>query len=61
MRNYAPFGMPLSEHFTGRLPDLVALDALKVAYAETGDAQFVQQFVARRDALLAAAFPAGAA
>jgi len=57
VRCHAPFGMPLSDHFAGRLPDLVALDALKVAYAETGDAQFLQQFVQRRDALLAAAFP----
>ncbi len=59
VRCYAPFEMPLSDHFVDRLPDLVALDALKVAYAETGDAQFLQQFVQRRDALLAAAFPGG--
>ena len=58
-RCYAPFAMPLSDHFIGRLPDLVALDALKVAYAETGDAQFLQQFVERRKAVLAAAFPDG--
>ena len=58
IRNYAPFGMPLSDHFVGRLPELVALDALKLAYAETGEAQFRQQFIGRRDALLAAAFRA---
>jgi hypothetical protein len=61
VRNYAPFSMPLSAHFIGRLPELVALDALKVACVETGDAQFLQQFTARRDALLAAAFPKGQA
>ena len=36
-RNYPPFALPLSAAFAGRLPELVALDALKIAYAETGD------------------------
>jgi hypothetical protein len=31
----------------------VALDALKMAYAETGDARFIQLFTERRDSLLA--------
>jgi len=57
VRCHAPFGMPLSDHFVGRLPDLVALDALKVAYVETGDAHFRQQFVERRSRLIAAAVP----
>ena len=59
VRNYAPLSMPLSVHFQERLPELIALDALKVAYVETGDASFRSQFVERRDRLLAAAFPAG--
>jgi hypothetical protein len=59
VRNYAPLAMPLNPNFYGRLPELVALDALKIAYAETGDAQFLRQFVDRRDRLLAAVFPKG--
>jgi hypothetical protein len=59
VRNYAPLAMPVSPHFAGREPELVALDALKVAYAETSGAYFLQEFVQRRNALLAAAFPDG--
>jgi hypothetical protein len=57
IRNYAPFAMPLSEHFIARLPDLVALDALKLAHAETGEQQFRLQFIERRNRLLAETFP----
>jgi len=60
VRNYPPFELPLSAAFTGRLPELVALDALKIAYAQTGDAQFLRQFVARRDQLAALAWSATA-
>jgi hypothetical protein len=55
VRNYPPFEMPLSGPFAGRMPDLVALDALKIAYAETGDARFIQLFSEKRDSLLASA------
>ena len=52
-KNYPPFAMPLSAPFAGRLADLVALDALKIAYAETGDRQFLRLFEEQRNKLLA--------
>jgi hypothetical protein len=55
-KNYPPFAMPLSAPFVGRLPELVALDALKIAYAETGDQEFLRLFAAQRDKLVAAAW-----
>ena len=58
-RNYPPFALPLSAAFAGRLPELVALDALKIAYAETGDPHFLRQFAERRDKLAAAAWFGG--
>jgi len=59
VRNFAPLAMPLNPNFEGRRHELVALDALKMAYVETGEAQFLQQFVDRRNQLLAAVFPDG--
>lgn len=53
VRNYPPFEMPLSAPFVGRMADLVTLDALKIAYAETGDQRFLQLFSERRGSLLA--------
>lgn len=47
-RNYPPFSLPLSEPFAGRLPELLTLDALKIAYADTGEPHFVQQYIAGR-------------
>ena len=61
VKNYPPFALPLSAPFVGRIPELVALDALKIAYAETGDQQFLQQFAERRDQLTAAAWAGGKA
>jgi hypothetical protein len=61
VKNYPPFALPLSAPFAGRLPELVALDALKIAYAETGDQQFLQQFAERRDKLVALAWAGGQA
>ena len=61
IKNYPPFSMPLSAPFVGRLPELVALDELKIAYTETGDQQLLRQFVERRDKLVALAWPGGKA
>ncbi|HYY61648.1 MAG TPA: hypothetical protein VE756_09695 [Burkholderiales bacterium] len=55
-KNYPPFAMPLSAPFVGRLSELIQLDALKIAYVETGDREFLQQFAALRDKLVAAAW-----
>lgn len=52
-KNYPPFAMPLTAAFAGRLPQLVALDALKIAYAETGEQQFLRLFAEQRDKLVA--------
>jgi hypothetical protein len=61
IRNYPPFSMPLSAPFVGRLSELVALDQLKIAYADSGDQQMLRQFVERRDKLVALAWPGGQA
>jgi hypothetical protein len=53
IRNYPPFEMPLSAPFVGRTADLVALDALKIAYAETGGERYLRLFIEKRDDLLA--------
>jgi hypothetical protein len=45
--------MPLSAPFAGRLADLVALDALKIAYAAAGDRQFLRLFEEQRNKVLA--------
>jgi hypothetical protein len=58
-KNYPPFAMPLSAPFVGRLPELVALDALKIAYAETGEQEFLRRYAEQRDKLAAAAWFGG--
>jgi hypothetical protein len=60
VRNFPPFALPLSAPFVGHLPEIVALDALKIAYAQTGEKLFLRQFVERRDRLAALAWRAGA-
>jgi hypothetical protein len=55
-RNYSPFSLPLSVPFVGRLSEVVALDALKIAYADTGNADFLRVFVEARDKLAAVAW-----
>ena len=52
--NYAPFAIPLTEQFEGRLAELQELDRLKIAYTSGGDRQQLNEFVRRRDGLLAA-------
>lgn len=56
VRNYPPFEMPLSAPFVGHLPELIALDALKIAYAQTRDPHTLRQYVERRDKLAAIAW-----
>lgn len=53
VRNYPPFAIPLTDQFAGRLAELQALDQLKIAFTQTGNRQLLNEFVARRDALLA--------
>jgi len=55
-RNYPPFRLPLSAPFVGRLSEVVALDALKIAYADTGNPEFLRVYVEARDKLAAAAW-----
>jgi hypothetical protein len=54
VRNYPPFAMPLSEQFAGRLAEVEALDQLKMAFRQSGDGKVMEEFVARRNALLKA-------
>jgi len=58
VRNYPPFDMPVSAPFVGHEQELMALDALKIAYARTRDVQLLRQFVQRRDRLVALAWAA---
>jgi hypothetical protein len=51
--NYAPFAIPLTSQFEGCLDELQELDRLKIAYATQGDRQLLQQYVHKRDRLLA--------
>ena len=53
-RNYDPFLMPLSTAFAEHLPELKALDALKLAYVDSADPKYLRQFVEERARLLAA-------
>lgn len=56
VKNYPPFAMPLSRGFDGCLQEIVALDALKIAYAQTRDEHFLRQFIERRGKLAALAW-----
>jgi hypothetical protein len=47
-RNFPPFEMPVSEPFVGRMPLIVMLDALKIAYAQTRDPYFLRLFKEER-------------
>jgi hypothetical protein len=53
-KNYPPFEMPLTPAFVGHLPELVILDALKIAFSETGDPHFLQVFTKIRKNILPA-------
>jgi hypothetical protein len=51
--SYKPFDMPVSgEGFVTRGPDIVRLDALKLAYLATGDTNYATLFQADRDRVL---------
>ena len=54
--NYPTFSMPLSERFRGRLPELVELDRLKLAFCDTGDPAHLYAYAAQRGSLLKAAY-----
>jgi hypothetical protein len=53
VRNYPPFAMPLSKDFDGRLQEIVALDALKIAYTQTRNGHFLREYIERRSRLAA--------
>ena len=57
VRNYKPFDLPLHGAIAGYLPQLIALDALKVAYLQTGERDFLLQFRTSRDQLFAVIAP----
>jgi hypothetical protein len=54
--NYPPFSFPLSPRFAGRLPELIELDRLKIAFSETGDPARLHDYAALRDRVLRAAY-----
>ena len=56
-RNFPPFEMPLTSGFAAHLPNLVVYDALKMAYADTGDAHFLDLYKQLRREALAAVWP----
>jgi hypothetical protein len=51
--NFPPFQAPLCQSFTGRLADVVILDALKIAFSETNDPHFLQLFKQIRELVIA--------
>ena len=57
VRNFPPFQIPLSVPFNGHLQDVVALDALKIAFSDTGDPHYLRLFKQLRDRAVAAAWP----
>ncbi|HEY6241188.1 MAG TPA: hypothetical protein VIW78_10150 [Burkholderiales bacterium] len=56
-KNFPPFKMPVSSNFNGHLPDIVVLDALKIAFSETGEPYFFQLFRELRDKAVASVWP----
>jgi len=60
VKNFPPFQMPLTSPFDGHLQDVVVLDALKIAFSETGDPHFLRLFWHLRDKAIAAAWRQGA-
>jgi len=53
VRNFPPFQVPLCPELQGRLADVVMLDALKLAFARTDDAHYLQLYVQLRDRVVA--------
>jgi hypothetical protein len=53
VRNYPPFAVPLSKGFGGHLQEVMALDALKIAYLQSRDERIRQEFFERRGRLAA--------
>lgn len=56
--NYPPFAMPLSVGFGGQLQEVMALDALKIAYTQSRDVRLQREFFERRGKLAALVWPA---
>ncbi len=59
VRNYPPFELPMSGLFQGLREQLVELDALKQAFADTRDPRIARRFKEQRDRIAAAAWPGG--
>lgn len=57
VRNYRPFDLPIHGAIADYVHELVAFDALKVAYQATGERYFLKQFREARDRLFAAIAP----
>jgi hypothetical protein len=53
--NYPPFELPLSPYFAGLRAEVVRLDALKIALAQTGDPALLREYRALQAKALAAA------
>jgi hypothetical protein len=56
VRNYPPFAMPVSAPFVGHESELVALDGLESAFAQTRVPKLLREFLLRRDRLAARAW-----
>lgn len=54
VKNFPPFEIPVASYFSGLLEEIVELDALKIAYAETGDRHFLRRYRQAQEKTLAA-------
>jgi hypothetical protein len=60
VRNFPPFRIPVCKEFEGRIPDVVMLDSLKLAFSDTEDPEYLRLYVQLRDKILSATLLAGA-
>lgn len=53
--NYPPFELPLASYFSNLRAEVMQLDALKIAYAESGDVALLSQYRALQEKTIATA------
>jgi len=53
--NFPPFQIPVAKYMEGRVPEIVMLDALKIALSQTADPDYVRLYMQLRDKVLASA------
>jgi len=54
--NFPPFQLALCPPMAGRMPDVVGLDALKLAFVQTGDPAYLRLYSQLRDRVVRSAW-----